>query len=106
MYPRLHGSASFLIQELLRDKKRFEKNFTSFNKIILVDGIFNEGVFDAMKSTTKLKYLHLGLKIVENVLKQMKEHDNSSKCFVLKTLLLENESFKNVLVKNVNMPKN
>ena len=106
LYPRLHASASLLIVELLRDKKKFEKGFTSFNKIILVDGNFNEAIFDTMKSTTKLKYLHIGLKIVEIILKSMKDMDDYQKCFVLKTLLLENESFKNVLVKNVNMPKN
>jgi len=71
LYPRLHSSVHLTIKELFREKKSIEKNFDLFNRIILEDSIFNEDVYDKMKSVAKLKYLHVGLKIVEAVLKQL-----------------------------------
>lgn len=59
-----------IINDLVRDKKSFEKTFVLFNQIILEDGIFNEGNYEALKSSSKLKYLHIGLKVVELILKE------------------------------------
>lgn len=59
-----------IINDLVRDKKAFEKTFVLFNQIILEDGIFNEEKYDALKSSSKLKYLHIGLKVVELILKE------------------------------------
>ena len=50
-----------------------EKNFDLFNRIILEDSVFNEDVLESMKSVAKLKYMHIGLKVVEGILKHLKE---------------------------------
>lgn len=76
LYPRIHSSSAQLIQHLVGDQKNFEKNFQAFNKTILVDGIFNEAIYDSMKGQTKLKYLHIGLKMVELILKGCVKGDN------------------------------
>jgi len=69
LYPRLHSASTHLISQLLLDQKNFEKNFQAFNQSILVEGIFNEAIYDTMKSHAKLKYLHIGLKMAETILR-------------------------------------
>jgi hypothetical protein len=43
--------------------------------MILQESIFNESVFESMKSVAKMKYLHSGLKIVEKILIMLKGQD-------------------------------
>ena len=63
-----------------------------------------------MKSVAKLKYLHVGLKIVEAVLKQLLEMSGSKnvalKQKIVETLLLGSQNFRSVLVRNVQMSFN
>ena len=86
-------------------RKDLAKNFSNFNKIVLQESIFNESVFESMKSVAKFKYLHSGLKIVENILTMLKTQDTQTKVKVLETLF-ENKGFTGVLIRNVQMPKN
>ena len=86
-------------------RKDLEKNFDNFNKIVLKESIFNESVFESMKSVAKFKYLHSGLKIVEKILINLKEQSNSTKMKVLEGLM-DNKGFTGVLIRNVQMPKN
>ena len=102
-YPRLHTSTALLVQEMFR--KDLEKNFENFNKIVLKESIFNESVFESMKSVAKFKYLHSGLKIVEKILIMLKEQPTSVKMKVLESLM-DNKGFSGVLIRNVQMPKN
>ena len=87
-----------------------EKNFDLFNRTVLEGCIFNEAVYDSMKSVPKLKYLHVGLKIVETILKQVQEMSSSKntalKQKIVETLLLGSPNFRSVLIRNVQMPKN
>lgn len=71
LYPRLHSSIPLLIKEVFRDEKSFESNFALFSQILLEQTIFDERVHDTMKSVAKYKYLHIGLRIVESLLKQV-----------------------------------
>ena len=63
-----------------------------FNRIILEDSVFNEDVYDKMKSVAKLKFLHIGLKVTEAVLKHLSEMTGaktvSLKLFVIESLLI------------------
>ena len=74
------------------------------------ESIFNEDVYDNMKSAGKLKYLHAGLKIVETILVQLHGMAGSKhmvlKQKIVETLLLGSPNFRFVLVRNVQMPKN
>jgi len=110
LYPRLHSSVHLIIKELLRERKLIEKNFDLFNRIVLEESIFNEDVYDNMKSAAKLKYLHAGLKIVETILVQLQGMAGSKnmvlKQKIVETLLLGSPNFRSILVRNVQMPKN
>lgn len=101
LYPRLHSSVPLIINDLVRDKKSFEKTFVLFNQIILEDGIFNEGNYEALKSSSKLKYLHIGLKVVELILKEAQKMKGSPRAVVIEQLLLQSKNFRDVLVRNV-----
>lgn len=71
LYPRLHSSNYYLIKEILRNESGLLDNIKVFNKMILQEGIFNESIHEGMKSATKLKYLHIGLRIVESILSEL-----------------------------------
>jgi len=71
LFPRLHSSAMLLVKELMRDSKHFFKNFESFFKVLLEDAIFNEEILEAMKSVARMKFLHIGFKITEAILKEI-----------------------------------
>lgn len=64
------------------------------------ESIFNESVFESMKSVAKFKYLHSGLKIVEKILKLLKDQSNQTKLKILETLM-DNKGFSGVLIRNV-----
>lgn len=55
-----------------------------------------------------MKFLHIGLKMTEAMLKQLvaMEGAESLKMKVAQTLLLKFDGFRTMLVRNVNMPKN
>ena len=99
-----------LVKELFRDSgnKHFGKTFEQFFKIVLEDAVFNEKIHENMKSIAKMKFLHIGFKIAEAMLKELiKMSGNEAlKMKVAQILLLKFEGFRTMLCRNVNMPKN
>ena len=63
-----------------------------------------------MKSVARCKFIHIGLNVVDGILKHislMKCLKNVSvKVMVIESLLLRNQNFRSVLVRNVQMSKN
>jgi hypothetical protein len=60
-----------------------------------------------MKSVAKMKYLHIGFKIVEAILEEVNRMENwQFAIVVVKSLLLKYSNFKSMLVRNVQMTKN
>lgn len=108
LYPRIHSSASLLVKELCCDQKLFGKNFVSVYKALLEDAIFNEEIYNNMKSAAKMKYLHIGMKMTEQMLHHINTlmDDKTVKISVLRHLLLKFKNFRVLLVRNVQMPKN
>ena len=107
MFPRLHLSTQLLIKELCRDSKQLSKNFSVFFKTVLEDNIFNKEIQNNIKSVVKMKFIHIGFKIVEAILQEVsKSHDAKLKAVVIRSLLLKFTGFKNTLVKNLHLPKN
>ena len=60
-----------LVKELFRDTKHFSKNFETFFKITCEDAIFNDEIHDKMKSVAKMKFLHIGFKMTEQILSDL-----------------------------------
>lgn len=84
-----------------------ESNFTIFSQVLLEEAIFNEAVHDSMKSVAKFKYLHIGLKMVESLLKQARSSSTpKQRLAIVETLLLRNNNFRTIFIRNVQMPKN
>lgn len=71
LYPRLHLSVQLMVEEIFSQKKAIVDNFKPFYKTVLESGIFNYKIYDEMKSVAKFKYLHIGLSIVQTLLKQL-----------------------------------
>ena len=103
LYPRLHSSTCLLVKELFRDKKHLGKNVETFFKVVLEDSIFNEDIHSSMKSVAKMKYLHIGFKIAEMVIKGVIDGDFDSKLKikVINCCLNKSKNFRNMLIKNV-----
>jgi len=64
----------------------------------------------SLKSVTRLKYLHIGLRIVEVVFKKLAALEGPKsikiKAKVIGMMLRDSENFRGVLVRNVQTPKN
>jgi hypothetical protein len=99
-----------LIKELFRNttNKNFGKTLEQFYKIVLEDAVFNEKIHEGMKSIAKMKFLHIGFKMTEAILKELiNMPDNGQLKFkMVLTLLIKFEGFRTMLCRNVNMPKN
>lgn len=92
---------------MFRDQKLLQKNLFSFFKTILEDAVFNDEIHENMKSHSKMKYIHIGFKIVEQFLAGVNKLDNNAlKIIMLKNLLLKYTNFRHMLVRNVQMTKN
>lgn len=52
---------------------------TQFVKALLVDHMFNEEVYQGMKSTTKFRFLHIGFKLWQLVVDNIAIWDNKLK---------------------------
>lgn len=60
-----------MIEELFTQKKAIFENFKPFYAIVIESGIFNYKIYDEMKSIAKFKYLHIGLSIIQTLLKNL-----------------------------------
>ena len=105
LYPRLHSGTCLLVKELFRDTKHFFKNFEVLFKTMCEDAIFNDEIHDNMKSVAKMKFLHIGFKITEQILlglsKLDNKHSHSFKVKVVNALLLKFKSFRTMFVRNI-----
>lgn len=96
-----------MIEELFVQKKTIFENFKAFYTVVLENGIFNYKIYDEMKSIAKFKYLHIGLSIVQTLLKHLNQiKDDKVKVSILNHMLLESSNFRNIFVKNVQIPTN
>jgi len=115
LYPRLHSSLVLLLEDLFRGDPNAKSNallkkFKNINDTFLEASIFNEEVLASLKSVTRLKYLHIGLRIVEVVFKKLATLEGPKsikiKAKVIGMMLRDSENFRGVLVRNVQTPKN
>jgi len=105
--------ADELVRTIKDSSSDFTKHFKSLNKTLIEGSIFSWSSTENLKSLTKLKYLHIGFKLVSEILGKLSKECQSKKKSrrdvikeVLTDLLLKNSNFRDVLIKNVQMPKN
>lgn len=109
LYPRLHSCLPLILNDISKaeetkaaDKARLTQTFL---KSLLDEHLFNEDVYQEMKSTSKFKFLHIGLKLWQLTVASVGTWD--TKCKHREALLesLITPNFIKVLVKNVSNPK-
>lgn len=113
LYPRLHSCVHLLIKDLFLgdDIKSIPKKYQSFSQVVLERTIFNEEALSQMKSVARLKLIHIGLRIVEQVFQELAKLEKNAKTAKIKLKMIEivlkdSGNFRSILVKNVQMPKN
>jgi hypothetical protein len=73
IFPRLHNSLPLLLAELTRSEKvatRF-KLISELTKCLLLGCLFNEEVYQTVKSTSRPKFLNIGLGLTSLVLSHL-----------------------------------
>eukprot|EP00347_Sterkiella_histriomuscorum_P004007 403362109 len=108
LYPRLHSSLPLLLNEISSESKTADKAKLMQQLInsVIVEFLFNDEVFAQMKSMTKFKFLHIGLRFTQLVLQNIQSWDTKQQN---REQLLENlikPNFMKILVKNVSSQKN
>ncbi len=109
LYPRLHSSLSLLLEDISNseetktsDKAKLTQTLA---KSLLDDHLFNEDVYQDMKSSSKFKFLHIGFKLWQQTVSSIGTWDTKVKHreALLDSLITPN--FIKVLVKNISNPK-
>ena len=109
LYPRLHSCLTLLVQLEISQSEGTTKDKARLCSLLikglLEDNVFNEDVYGEMKSTSKFKFLHIGLSLWVLLVKEVQVWD--SKCKQRETLVdaFLGPNFIRVLVKNVSNTK-
>jgi hypothetical protein len=81
LYPRLHSSLTYILKDIEREEKLQDKvKLTQqFVKAVLEEHLFNEEIYASMKSTSKFKFLHIGLNLWKLVVQSIQTWDSKLK---------------------------
>jgi hypothetical protein len=110
IHPRLHSSLPLLIREIYHpslglSQKQRVKVVKQISEEIFEECFFNETVYSGLKSATRPKFLHIGLKFWEllGLETVRREEDDATKTKVLQILL--SQGFLRVFVRSLSMQK-
>jgi hypothetical protein len=109
LYPRLHSCLPLLVQLEISQSEGTTKDkaklCSQLIKGLLEDNVFNEDVYGEMKSTSKFKFLHIGLSLWELLVKEVQVWDSKGKQRETLVEAFLGPNFIRVLVKNVSNTK-
>jgi len=109
LYPRLHSCLPLLVQLEISQSEGTTKDkarlCSQLIKGLLEDNVFNEDVYGEMKSTSKFKFLHIGLSLWELLVKEVQVWDSKGKQRETLVDAFLGPNFIRVLVKNVSNTK-
>ena len=108
LYPRIHSSLPLLLNEIANEPKSSDqiKISQSFFKSIIEAHLFNDDVYQAMKSSGKFKFLYIGLNYWKLAVESIQKWDVKLKAREQLLDSIVGPNFLRVLVKNVSNTKN
>ncbi|CDW85691.1 dna polymerase v-like [Stylonychia lemnae] len=108
LFPRLHTSLQLLLNEINLESKVSDKTKITQQVIIsiLEESNFNEDVYSQLRSVTKFKFLHIGLRFWQMIAQSIMKWDIKHQSREQLLDLLLSQPFMKVLVKNVQNQKN
>lgn len=77
-------------------------------KVVIDQHLFCEDVFEQMKKTAKIKFLHIGLRMVDLIMQRLSAEEVPLQTVAkfVEFSFCETSNYRSVLIRNIQMPKN